>query len=464
MAAEIRVPLPFDDDAEIAVLSCLLLPTPRGARDSQGLRAEDFYRPAHQAIFRAVQDLAVTSMAVDPVTVSDRLKGLGKLEEAGGRAFIHGLVDAMYSPVALPEHAAIVRRLSCRREEVRIARDLEAGEISREEARAALGVLIAAAETPDRADEAPTVFYPAPELRDYVSPHIDYIVDRLLARALLTIFGGKPKAGKTTFTFGIVYAVLMGLPFMGFETHKARVLYITEQNKTTIRPKLYEYGLLDSPDLHIMFPRQMLGLAWEDIITQAGTYCEDHSIHVVIVDTVNDLCHLENTFSDTEWLAALEPLQQLAQHSGLAVLAVLHAKKEAASLVDMFRGSNAIVGKADIVLGLWRDGTTRTVEGMSRLDNGFDERTRIVREGREYMTSGTVKEMELEARLREYLDVLPTNKDAAMTRQEIADALDVAPGSVTTHMAKLAAAGKVLCGTRSGKGGAKLYWAAGGDA
>src|SRR5660397_117541 len=87
----------------------------------------------------------------------------------------------------------------------------------------------------------------------------------------LTIFGGKPKAGKTTFTFGIVYAVLMGLPFMGFETHKARVLYITDQNKTTIRPKLYEYGLLDSPDLHIMFPRQMLGLAWEDIITQAGT-------------------------------------------------------------------------------------------------------------------------------------------------------------------------------------------------
>ena len=100
-------------------------------------------------------------------------------------------------------------------------------------------------------------------------------------------------------------------------------------------------------------------------------------------------------------------------------LAVLHAKKEAASLVDMFRGSNAIVGKADIVLGLWRDGsgdeTTRTVEGMSRLDNGFDERTRIVREGREYFTSGTVREMELEARLQEYLDVLPTSREDAMT-------------------------------------------------
>ena len=33
----------------------------------------------------------------------------------------------------------------------------------------------------------------------------------------------------------------------------------------------------------------------------------------------------------------------------MAVCAGLHAKKEAASLVDMFRGSNAIVAKADIV-------------------------------------------------------------------------------------------------------------------
>lgn len=312
------------------------------------------------------------------------------------------------------------------------------------------------------------VFYAAPDLRDYVSPHIDWVIEKLLAKGVFTIFGGKPKAGKTTFLFGAVYAMQTGCPFMGVHTSKAKVLYITEQSKTTIRPKLAEYGLLDSPDVHIMFPRQMLGMAWEDIIARAATYCEDNSIDVVIVDTVNDLCHLENSFSDTEWLEALNPLQGLAQHGGLAVFASMHAKKEAASLVDMFRGSNAIVGKADIVLGLWRDGsgdeTTRTVEGMSRLDNGFDERTRIVREGREYMTSGTVKEAELEAKLREYLEVLPTSRAAALTRQEIAASLDVTPGTVTTYITKLIATGKVLSETRPGTGNAKLYWAAGGAA
>lgn len=321
------------------------------------------------------------------------------------------------------------------------------------------------AKAPSKDDAPPPVrvFYAAPDLRDYVSPHIDWVIEKLLAKGVFTIFGGKPKAGKTTFAFGAVYAMQTGCAFMGMEAHRARVLYITEQNKTTIRPKLDEYGLLDCADLHVMFPRQMLGMEWADIIDQAAGHCEDHDIDVVIVDTVNDLCHLENSFSDTEWIAALDPLQRLATHGHMAVLASLHAKKEAASLVDMFRGSNAIVGKADIVLGLWRDGsgdeTTRTVEGMSRLDNGFDERTRIAREGREYLTAGTVKEMQLEARLQEYMAVLPTSRDDAMTRQEIANELEVTTGTVTTYVTKLIALGKVAADVKPGRGNTRIYWA-----
>jgi len=307
------------------------------------------------------------------------------------------------------------------------------------------------------------LFFTAPDLRDYVSPTIDWVVEKLLAKGIFAIFGGKPKCGKTTFLFGAVHAIMHDRPFMGLKVRPARVLYVTEQNKTTIRRKLDEYGLLDCPQLHLMFPRQMLGFTWAEVIEQAAGYCKEHQIDLVIVDTVNDLCHLENSFSDTEWLQALDPLQGLAQHGGLAVLASLHAKKEASALVDMFRGSNAIVGKADIVLGLWRDGsgadTTRTLEGMSRLDNGFDERTRIVREGREYFTAGTVKEMVLAAKLQEYLDVLPTDRDAAMTRQEIAAALDTSPSSVTIHLRKLAEAGEAHSATRPGRGNTRVYWA-----
>jgi putative DNA primase/helicase len=311
------------------------------------------------------------------------------------------------------------------------------------------------------------IFFCAPELRDYVSPQIDWVIEKLLAKGVFTIFGGKPKAGKTTFLFGAAYAIVMQQVFMGLATQRVPLLYITEQNKTTIRPKLDEYGLLDCLDLHLMFPRQLLGLEWAEIVDRAATYCEQHGIGAVIVDTVNDLCHLDNTFSDTEWLGALDPLQRLAQHGDRAVLASLHAKKEDATLVDFFRGSNAIVGKADIVLGLWREGSgtqaTRTIEGMSRLDNGFDERTCIVREGRNYLTAGTVKEHELEARLAEYLAALPDCREAALTRQEIAARLDVALGTVSAYLGKLMEAGKVLSDTRPGRGNARLYWAPGGD-
>ncbi len=305
----------------------------------------------------------------------------------------------------------------------------------------------------------------APELRDCPDPDIDWVINNLLGKGVLTIMGGKPKCGKTTLLFGAVYAMQLGVPFMGLQTRPARTLFITEQSRKTIRPKLGEYGLLDCADLHLMFPRQMLGFDWAEIIEEASEYSRTEGMEVVVVDTVNDLCHLENTFSDSEWLEAINPLQGLAQTSGMAVLGSFHAKKEVASLVDMFRGSNAIVGKADIVLGLSRDGsgdhTVRTIEGMSRLSNGFDEQTRIVRKGLEYVTIGSAKEVALQAKIDEYIDLLPSTEDAAMTRGEIADALDVSAATVTTYLKAIENTGRLRVAERPGRGNAKVYWIGG---
>ena len=451
---------PYSQEAELSCLAVALM-SPKGAeRLVQLLDPTDFYIPCHARIFAGIREMLGGGQAVDPVTLSEFLRNKSWFSEAGGASFIHTLPLAS-ALLGVSEYAGIVKSWANKRRALQISDDMAAGRVGISEAADKLRRLTVG--SPQRLE-----VFTARELRDHVSPHVDWIIEKLLARGVLTIIGGKPKSGKTTFLFGAAYAIQTGLPFMGLATREAAVLYITEQNKTTIRPKLAEYGLLDSADVHIMFPRQMLGLPWPEIISKAATVCEERGIDVVIIDTVNDLCRLEDSFSDTEWIDALDPLQALAQHGGRAVLASFHAKKEAASLVDMFRGSNAIVGKADIVLGLWRDGTgeetTRTVEGMSRLDNGFDERTRIVREGCEYMTTGTVREMELEAKLTEYLSILPGERAAALTRQEIAALLDVSTGTVTTYITKLIAAGKVLCETRPGQGNTRVYWAAGGDA
>lgn len=312
-------------------------------------------------------------------------------------------------------------------------------------------------------EETPTerkVFFTAPELRDYVSPHIDWVIERLLAKSLLTLFGGKPKAGKTTFAFGGLHAMRYGVPFMGLRANPGRVLYVTEQNKTTIRPKLEEYGLLDWDGLTVMFAREMLGEPWEQIVARAASFCEDDHTDLVVVDTVNDLAHLENENDTNLWLNALNPLQALAQHGGVSVWGVCHAKKEATNLIDMFRGSGAVVGKADIVLGLWREGsgeeTTRTVEGISRLDNGFDEKTRITRDGCQYVTAGTLKEIEAERRLAEILDALPVSEADAITRQALQDATGMGKSVLAEHMKRLELENRVRW--RVGARNSRAYW------
>src|SRR5262245_29042860 len=82
-----RVP-PQDVDAERAVLGSVLIHNDAIFTAIEELTPEDFYRPAHQLIMRAMTELATKSEPVDTVTLSAALKAKGELEAAGGLASI----------------------------------------------------------------------------------------------------------------------------------------------------------------------------------------------------------------------------------------------------------------------------------------------------------------------------------------------------------------------------------------
>jgi replicative DNA helicase len=69
---------------------------------------EDFYRLAHQTIYRAMLDLYQRREPVDLVTVTRLLRERGRLEEAGGPAFLAGLSEAGISAHG-PHYARIVQ-------------------------------------------------------------------------------------------------------------------------------------------------------------------------------------------------------------------------------------------------------------------------------------------------------------------------------------------------------------------
>ena len=86
---------PHNLQAEESVLGALLLSRDAiGAVSEQGLRPEDFYRPAHQHIFDAVRALYSTGAPADTITVADELRRDGLLEQVGGTEALHALQNA----------------------------------------------------------------------------------------------------------------------------------------------------------------------------------------------------------------------------------------------------------------------------------------------------------------------------------------------------------------------------------
>ena len=107
---------PHDMEAEQSVLGAIMY-YKRAMEDlSDKLRPEDFYSPAHGAIWAAALDLFRTNTPVDLVTVCDALTKRKQLDAAGGPVYLAELADTPVSSVSAKYHADIVSEHAMRRD------------------------------------------------------------------------------------------------------------------------------------------------------------------------------------------------------------------------------------------------------------------------------------------------------------------------------------------------------------
>jgi replicative DNA helicase len=120
---------PHNEEAEASVLGAILLTEQAldGVLLEAGLKADDFYRPRHQLIFRAMIRLKEKAEpeAVDVVTVSDELGRAGELEKVGGDGYVHSLPTIAPAPGAYLHHARIVKEHALLRRILSTSRDIQ---------------------------------------------------------------------------------------------------------------------------------------------------------------------------------------------------------------------------------------------------------------------------------------------------------------------------------------------------
>lgn len=113
-------------ELEEAVLGALMLEKDAFSEVCDILKPESFYKPAHKLIYEAIVDLAHKLQPIDMLTVIERLRNNGTLEEAGGEYQIATLTNKVNSAANIEFHAKIVAQKHLARELIRFASQVQA--------------------------------------------------------------------------------------------------------------------------------------------------------------------------------------------------------------------------------------------------------------------------------------------------------------------------------------------------
>jgi len=132
MSEDLKTP-PHSAEAERGIIGSILLDTTLGedARvldlcQARGLTPESFYEPRNRLLYETFREMTSSSSPIDAVTLTDRLRQTGRLEQVGGIAAIQALVDNTPTSAHAEYYIDIVRQKHLLRTLITRARETEA--------------------------------------------------------------------------------------------------------------------------------------------------------------------------------------------------------------------------------------------------------------------------------------------------------------------------------------------------
>lgn len=117
MTELLRVP-PHDIEAEIAVLSSIILDNDVIEKTVKILPGGYFYKQAHRYIYKAIIELHTANIVCDMLTIADQLKKDGNFDDSGGMAYLIDVNNRSASSVDINSHISIIRDKAIRRKAI----------------------------------------------------------------------------------------------------------------------------------------------------------------------------------------------------------------------------------------------------------------------------------------------------------------------------------------------------------
>lgn len=384
---------PHSREAEESVLGAVLLSEDAVNEVMDRIHPEDFYVPAHQAIFEGMRELFDTSQPIDAVTTSEVLRRKGELEKIGGVAYLTRLVDVVPSTSNIVYYAGIVEEHAKRRELIRaggtvtdIAFDIDE-EIASVLDRAEQAVLAVAERRSSQAllevgpmfnqvlEQIEALEELGSDLTGLSTGFVD--LDKKLAGlqpANLVVIAGRPGMGKSSLALNIATNAA--------STGKPIAIFSLEMSKEEIVQRiLSSVGKVDSMKLR----SGQLGPLWQKVVDAAGKmykapiYIDDspvvtvtdirakarrlkrrRGLSLVVVDYLQLMQASTRENRQQEISEITRNLKNLARELEVPIIAVsqlnrsLEAREDKRPRLSDLRESGSIEQDADVVMFIYR--------------------------------------------------------------------------------------------------------------
>ena len=218
---------------------------------------------------------------------------------------------------------------------------------------------------------------------------VSWLVEDRIPSGGLALLAGKPKAGKSTMTRDLAFAVARGTDWLGWRTSPGAVWYLAlEDKRSEVRRHFLQMGATGDESISVF-----TGRTTGSFLSELHAAAEAQRPALIIVDTMQRLIQARDLNDYAEVTRKLQPLLDLARETGAAVLLLHHAGKSERADLDSVLGSTALTGSVDTLLVLKRSDQYRTVATVQRVGSDVPQTVVALDEDSGRVSTGPTREV-----------------------------------------------------------------------
>jgi replicative DNA helicase len=389
---------PQNVEAEQSVLGAILLDNQALFKTLEILDPDEFYRPAHARIFKAIVELSEQNQVIDLVTLTDHLRRSEALDASGGSMYLSDLAQSVTTAAGVTYHAKLIHETAVCRSLINAATEI----VSRGyEGTRRVDELLDFAERSifgiaER--RIKRLFSPMQEIVTKTLAHIDQLYNRKekitgiptgfkdldertagLQASDLIIIAGRPSMGKTSLALGMALNAALN------RSHPYTVaIFSLEMSKEQLCMRLLSAA--GSLNMHSVRTGHLAGNEWGQLAQTASAlheskiYIDDtpaitvlemgakirrlraeHGLDLVIVDYLQLMSGSGDAENRQQEISEISrSLKSLAKELNIPVLALSQLSRAVENrpskrpLLADLRESGAIEQDADLVMMIYR--------------------------------------------------------------------------------------------------------------